>query len=793
MDDTNRIKFVQLICFLVGFGTLQVAHAGKPPLVQSTGPMTRAVESPELVSIESAEDQPPLSSVTDVKQVSGTADALEATSEQAIEAKQENVATELRIAMLQEENDQETAVEDTRANAEESNVDYLKQIEVTIAQQKSATSTLQDLQAKQADLEVELSKLADGKMESEPPYSILVLDQLNDSLNSSKAKRESLEASILAAREAVERSRLLVDDRKTALRQLKEKLPEDDPKIKAAELDIRLAEETLVLRRQELANEQAGEAIRNVQEDVDRSAIAIVAKHVRFDAETLDEKIAESVAQENELKRRAATLQSEIQYAERRWLSARQDLETASLSAANTSAATQEQVDALKAGQQTSQRELDIVNQRLQRLPLIRTAWEKRFRVVSGDLTREERRTWTEDTKAQLEILKRDRRARELKLDEVRFSLGSLAAKAETGGSDPSVKRWLDVHRQALTKQIEIYNSSILAIGSAARIHDRLLAQLEGERGRTLSDWLADSWASANRFWNYELASDEDISLTVGKIISSVLFLFIGYFAACWISGLIGRRLPKLGVDEAGSHAIESLSFYGLLITFGLAALKYANVPLTVFTFLGGAVAIGIGFGSQNILNNFISGLILLAERPIKVGDLISIDGTFGNVTQIGARSTQIRTGENLDIIVPNSSFLENNVTNLTRRDDRLRTSITVGVAYGSDLRQVIKLLEQAAVSQTAVLDRPKPFVWFNDFGDNALAFQVHFFINARTLTAMKKIETEVRLTIDELFREHNIVIAFPQRDLHIQTPNPIEFRLVGNDPDTDNAMRRAG
>ena len=133
---------------------------------------------------------------------------------------------------------------------------------------------------------------------------------------------------------------------------------------------------------------------------------------------------------------------------------------------------------------------------------------------------------------------------------------------------------------------------------------------------------------------------------------------------------------------------IESLSFYALLVAFGLAALKYANVPLTVFTFLGGAIAIGVGFGSQNILNNFISGLILLAERPIKVGDLIQLGETYGNVTKIGARSTQIRTGENLDIIVPNSKFLENDVTNLTRRDDRLRTSISVGVAYGSPLER---------------------------------------------------------------------------------------------------------
>ncbi len=141
---------------------------------------------------------------------------------------------------------------------------------------------------------------------------------------------------------------------------------------------------------------------------------------------------------------------------------------------------------------------------------------------------------------------------------------------------------------------------------------------------------------------------------------------------------------------------------------------------------------------------------------------------------------------------MPNSKFLENNVVNLTRRDDRLRTSINVGVAYGSNLELVIELLEQAASEHPSVNERPKPFVWFNDFGDNSLAFQVHFWINARTTTQMRRIETDVRLTIDRLFREHQIVIAFPQRDLHLQSQRPLEFRMVRCD-EQEGRLREAG
>ena len=121
-------------------------------------------------------------------------------------------------------------------------------------------------------------------------------------------------------------------------------------------------------------------------------------------------------------------------------------------------------------------------------------------------------------------------------------------------------------------------------------------------------------------------------------------------------------------------------------------ALELIHLPLTVFAFMGGAVAIGVGFGSQNVLNNFMSGLILLAERPIRVGDLVDIDGLYGTIEHVGARSTRVKTGSNLEIIVPNSKFLENNVTNWTLSDARIRVSVQVGVAYGTPTGKVSRV-----------------------------------------------------------------------------------------------------
>ncbi|NND97211.1 MAG: mechanosensitive ion channel [Pirellulaceae bacterium] len=773
---------------------LQVADTSSPvtdaPLqVADAVPALTPAAAPASLHSSSAPVSAPLPTVNHL--ASNQIPVPDPNSSAVLQEKQQQVASQLRVALLQEQAKQTTDSNDTdKPTAEATDVDLLKQKEVTIAQQKTAAATLEDTQTKLAELETEFNKLADNRLDVEPPYSILLLDQLNDSLNLAKARKEASEASLIAARDSVERAKLLVENQQKAYRQLKEKIVgEEDPKLRAAKLEIELAEELLVLRRQEASIEEAGEAVRAMGTKIDEKKLDIVRRNVQFSKETLNLQLAEIDARENEIKRRVAALQTELEYAEKRWLAARQDVDSTS----NPGPELIEKVEALKSTRQTIQLEQSVLNQQLQRLPTIRTAWERRYIVVAGTASREERRVWVDETEQQLDALNRERRAREFKINEVRVALATVDAKIDAvKGDNPDVRRWLESKQDSLAKQIEIYSSSILAIENKQRTLNRLLVQIQGRQGRGLNDWAADTWAAAQRAWNYEITNIDDFSLTVGKILNTILLLFIGYFAAGRLSGWFGRRLPKLGVDEAGANAIESLMFYALVVGFALAALRYAHVPLTAFTFLGGAIAIGIGFGSQNVVNNFISGLILLAERPIKVGDLVLLDEVYGNITQIGARSTQIRTGENLDIIVPNSKFLENNVINLTRRDDRLRTSISVGVAYGSPLNKVVELLEKAAADHGSVHIRPKPFVWFNDFGDNSLMFQVHFWINARSMAQMKKVETDVRLTIDRLFREHEIVIAFPQRDLHIQTPNPIQLRLINDDQSGADHLRAA-
>jgi len=273
--------------------------------------------------------------------------------------------------------------------------------------------------------------------------------------------------------------------------------------------------------------------------------------------------------------------------------------------------------------------------------------------------------------------------------------------------------------------------------------------------------------------WNFPILTVENNSITLGTITVGLILLVLGVMLAKYLSRKISRKiLIKTGLDKSIRHSLESMFFYIFLIFFSLFAMRMANLPITIFTVIGGALAIGIGFGSQNIVNNFISGIILMIERPIKVSDFIEIDGLFGVVQDIGTRSTVVRSFGNKHIIVPNSSFLEKNVLNWTyQADNEARLHITVGVAYGSDTALVKKLLLEAVKTEKRVLKHRELLVLFKDFGDSSLVFECYFWIRLQETMDRQIVESNIRFKIDQLFRENHVKIPFPQRDVHIQQP----------------------
>jgi small-conductance mechanosensitive channel len=266
--------------------------------------------------------------------------------------------------------------------------------------------------------------------------------------------------------------------------------------------------------------------------------------------------------------------------------------------------------------------------------------------------------------------------------------------------------------------------------------------------------------------------------VTLGKILRLGLILAVGWltlrFLALRLHNLVLRREVA---DPGKADMIRSWTFGIGLTILVLYGLNRVHIPFTAFAFLGGTLAIGIGFGAQTILKNFISGVILSLERPFKVGDLVEVDTVMGNIIHIGMRASVIRHFDGTDTLVPNSILLENRVSNWTFTDNAMRDSIEVGVAYGSSAHDVKQTLLSVAKSHGLVLDKPAPSVQFKKFGDNALDFSLLYWFDALRIRP-PVIASDLHFMVDHAFREAGIRIAFPQRDVHFDA-NPLKIELT--------------
>lgn len=253
------------------------------------------------------------------------------------------------------------------------------------------------------------------------------------------------------------------------------------------------------------------------------------------------------------------------------------------------------------------------------------------------------------------------------------------------------------------------------------------------------------------------------------------IFLLIALLVAVfWFSSrtkrfLFNRFLVRSGLDRALQYAIAQIVSNLVLVIGIFIVLENTGINLGALTVFAGAVGIGVGFGLQNIASNFISGLVILAERPIAIGDRVEVAGITGQVQQIRARSTVIVTNDNIAMIVPNSKFIDSPVTNWTYGDPRVRFRIPVGVAYGSEVAKVREALIAAARSDRHVLEDPPPNVFLKQFGESSIDFDLVVW-STEMSHRPSRFKSDLNFAIEKNLREAGIEIPFPQRDLHIRS-----------------------
>jgi small-conductance mechanosensitive channel len=309
-----------------------------------------------------------------------------------------------------------------------------------------------------------------------------------------------------------------------------------------------------------------------------------------------------------------------------------------------------------------------------------------------------------------------------------------------------------------------------------------MYAALAGDPLHAMNHAIPHGWAESvrefNQWMGFELLTVSGVKVTVGSLLAAIVVLALFLIGSGLLRGLLRRYAKRHGnVNQAAVYTIERLTHYLLLITGVLLALNATGIPIARFAVFAGAIGVGLGFGLQAIFNNFVSGLILLFERSLKVGDFVELaSGVHGHVRDIHIRATRITTNDAVDILVPNSEFVSGQVVNWTLHELSRRLKVPFGVAYGTDKERVkIAALEAAAeVPFTLVLEGPRaPQVWLTGFGDSALKFSLVVWLTAEATRRPGAVTAAYYWALHTALEKHGIELPFPQRDLHIKSWNP--------------------
>jgi small-conductance mechanosensitive channel len=262
------------------------------------------------------------------------------------------------------------------------------------------------------------------------------------------------------------------------------------------------------------------------------------------------------------------------------------------------------------------------------------------------------------------------------------------------------------------------------------------------------------------------------ISITLGSIVLFVFSIWIAFWIAKTIRLILQDEiLPKMALPRGVGNSISTLSYYALVTVGIFIALVAAGFELSQLSIIVGALSLGIGFGLQNVVNNFVSGLILMFERPVQPGDVVEVSGTSGKVREIGMRATTLTTFEGADVVVPNGTLLSEKLINWTLSDMNRRIDVNIGVAYGSNPRQVMEVLMDVARGTPGIAPQPEPAVVFTGFGASSLDFGIRAWTN--DFGDWVAIRSEMSLRVYDALAAASIEIPFPQQDVHVRSIDP--------------------
>jgi potassium-dependent mechanosensitive channel len=626
-----------------------------------------------------------------------------------------------------------------------------------------------------------------------PPYSIFLADQLWDAAYSFRLAAEGLQSQLNLISLRFNRARESLAAAEERLRQAAERLEStrdpakanrqrwardlEDLRKRAAAVRVSAAELSKTRVEEELADSRARLAFAQRQ-------LATVEPHVDFSEPDLA-KIRARLTEERQrlegeseralVKRRA---QSEVvQDAERQL-----QIELTKPAAKNAPAKEPRRVTQAKMRVELARADMDnlvlksdLLQQVIDVVEGERQSWESRYAIRDSHEPGKAREAY--DRLAPL--FQNFQAARDYLRQQVGIVSGQISDldnrlhNADSDAHRTEVQALLQTFRQ----RQDVYNGTLQRVDQATRVAERWKSEFKDRQKNVplsarVDDWSQRAKGVGTALWNFEVFSAEDTievdgkkltgrrSVTVGKIVSALTILVIGYVICLYLARLIGRlAVARFNVAPDVANLVRQWSQAFLITILIIVSFVSVKIPLTIFAFLGGAFAIGVGFGAQTLLKNVISGILVLIERPLRVGDLIEVDNVRGRVTSIGLRSSTVRDAKGMETLIPNSIFLERHLTNWTYSSRISRFSLRLGAPYGSSSRQVMDLLRELATTHPHVLKIPEPQVLLDEFGAQARIFTLNYWIEIRLDVDPSQVASELRFSIEEKFAEAGLKV----------------------------------
>jgi small-conductance mechanosensitive channel len=667
----------------------------------------------------------------------------------------------------------------------------LRKLETVYKRQITALEREASLRREEESLGKLLVSRQENILDKPPPYNLSLFDGLLGELTTRKLQKHTLEIALRTEKKVLEEWKIKVEREGKKVRDAKEKqhtAPETD---KALQLGWNLQSELVAqelatafldLKRIVVTNLQTETELASFKERITQRHVAWVQSRLAFDQTDRDRIITSLEKRRRVLQADISALQQGQEKVENEWLLARKKLEEAmeeDEAARNKASAF---LAAREAWRQTYQKVLEQSQTVMLFMEQEKQFWLYRYSLLEKNVSQKELADWEEQVAGNMHNIERHIELNEQYHTDLQSEIAALQKQLNFDQDAQAQKKHVATQLQALRKMAERGFEHLALLQGTRAVGKRLLTEINmRQQDGGLQKRIEDIRQLISRVWEVELWVVDERSVTVHKLAIALLIFVSGMvFVRLFIRLFIRRFLARTQLDTSASIAIERIIFWVVLVGMLIAALRLVNIPLAVFTVFGGGIALGLGFGARNLINNFISGFILMAERPVKINDMIEVDDNFGIIENIGMRCTRVRTSGNIHILVPNSSFLEKNIVNWTLSDQEIRAKVVVRVAQNSDPEEVKRLVLQAARENSAVLHSPQPIVLFDEMLSSSLRFILYFWVSMKNLQLLERraVESAIRFRIIALFRKAGVTLAQPHSNVHFEALSPIDLQV---------------